>query len=112
MKGTDDKLREAASDVIAWFSKRAVVGWTESEAGLRIVALRAALADSATEDKRPEPTDEMVEDMVENVAQVLWRHRPGMFNLVKGWKELDEWEQDEVRAQARAALAVQQKGEG
>ena len=44
---SNDKLREAAEDVIAWFSKRAVAGWAESEDGLRINTLRAALADSA-----------------------------------------------------------------
>ena len=44
---SNDKLRKAAEDVIAWFSKRAVAGWAESEDGLRINTLRAALADSA-----------------------------------------------------------------
>ena len=51
---SNDKLRKAAEDVIAWFSKRAVAGWAESEDGLRINTLRAALAGSA--DAPPEVT--------------------------------------------------------
>ncbi len=115
---SNDKLREAAEDVIAWFSKRAVAGWAESEDGLRINTLRAALAGSADANNplieklpssitpevliealggRPAPP-EVAEEMVEAGAQWLLR------------VNYDAWTEWEIaRWVLQAALAAAQK---
>lgn len=99
---SDDKLREAAELLCVSVSLASDGGVGQFLKALS--GLRAALADSATADAPPEPTEEMVGAAVRAAEQ----YRDGARNVFVVHLHVLAFFHDVLRA----ALATQQKGDG